>query len=303
MLQESIAALEIAPNGIYVDLTFGGGGHARTILAQLHKGKLFAFDQDPKAQEIATTINHKNFIFIPANARFMKQFLDFHEVYRVDGILADLGVSSYQIDTEARGFSIRWDGPIDMRMDPHSTLTAQHIIDHYTIPQLQKVLQNYGEIRNAYTLAKAITATRDTQPVRTTKALRRFLQKWAPKQKENRYYAQVFQALRIEVNNELEILKEILRQGTALLPPQGRFVLLSYHSLEDRLIKRFINTGNFEGVSEQDIYGHVMRPLKPLQKKPLLPSVAEIQKNNRARSAKLRVGIRTHHHMISNKVS
>jgi len=290
MLQESLEALAVKPQGTYVDLTFGGGGHARAILNQLKGGRLFAFDQDHAAAQVADQLPRKHFTFIKANARFMQQFLVFYGVRQVDGMLVDLGVSSYQIDTAARGFSTRFQGMLDMRMDQASSLTARAIINHYSAAQLQQLLQNYGEVRNARTLAQAIVATRRFQPMHTTEDLRRLLQRWAPRGRESKYYAQVFQALRIEVNDELGALRAILKQSVRLLRPGGRLVVLSYHSLEDRLVKYFLNTGNFEGRLRTDVFGNVLRPLEPVYKKAIKPSETEIRANNRARSARLRAG-------------
>ena len=290
MLQESLGALSIKPAGTYVDLTFGGGGHSQAILKQLSAGRLLAFDQDQAAAHVAQQLPSQHFTFIQANARFMQQFLAFHGVYQVEGILADLGVSAYQIDTADRGFSTRWEGVLDMRMDQASSLTAQEIVNTYSAAQLQLLLQNYGEVRNARTLAQAIVTTRASQPIRTTKDLRALLQRWAPRGREAKYYAQVFQALRIEVNDELRALQEILQQSVPLLKPGGRLVVLSYHSLEDRLVKYFLNTGNFAGELHQDVYGNVRRPFKPVYRKPITPAEEEVRANNSARSAKLRVG-------------
>jgi 16S rRNA (cytosine1402-N4)-methyltransferase len=290
LLTESLQALAVNPKGTYVDVTFGEGGHAKAILSQLQGGRLFAFDQDQAAAEIATQLPSKHFTFIKANARFAPQFLAFHGVRQVDGIIADLGVSSYQIDTAERGFSTRWDGALDMRMDQTSSLTAQEIVNSYASAQLQQLLQNYGEVHNARTLARAIVAARTAKPIHTTEDLRMLLQRWAPRGKEFKYYAQVFQALRIEVNDELGALKEILQHSIPLLQPCGRLVILSYHSLEDRLVKYFLNTGNFSGELRKDVYGNVLRPFKPIHRKPIKPSEREIQANNRARSARLRAG-------------
>ena len=291
MLQESLEALAVKPQGTYVDLTFGGGGHARAILNQLEGGRLFAFDQDQAVVPVADRLSNNNFTFIKANARFMQQFLVFHGVRQVDGILADLGVSSHQIDTAGRGFSTRFQGTLDMRMDQASRLTAQEIINHYSAAQLQQLLQNYGEVRNARTLAQAIVATRASQPIHTTEDLRRLLQRLAPRGREFKYYAQVFQAFRIEVNDELGALKVILQQSVDFLRPGGRLVVLSYHSLEDRLVKYFLNTGNFEGDLRTDVFGNALRPLAPVYRKAIKPSEKEIQANNRARSARLRAGV------------
>ncbi|MEM9417056.1 MAG: 16S rRNA (cytosine(1402)-N(4))-methyltransferase RsmH [Bacteroidota bacterium] len=290
MLRESLEALALQPTGTYVDLTFGSGGHSKAILAQLAGGRLLAFDQDEAAAQVAKQLSDPSFTFIQANARFMQQFLAFHGVQQVDGILADLGVSSYQIDTAERGFSTRWEGALDMRMDQTSSLTAQEVVNTYTAAQLQTVLQNYGEVRNARTVAQAIVAARGAQPIRTTQDLRAILQRWAPRGREAKYYAQVFQALRIEVNDELGALKALLKQSATLLKPSGRLVALSYHSLEDRLVKHFLKAGNFEGVLQKDVYGNVLRPFKPVHSKPITPTEEEVQTNNRARSAKLRVG-------------
>ena len=290
MLQESLAGLAIKPTGTYVDLTFGGGGHARAILEQLSGGKLLAFDQDEAAAQVSRQLSDPQFTFIQANARFMQQFLAFHGVQHVDGILADLGVSSYQIDTAERGFSTRWEGVLDMRMDQTSSLMAQEVVNTYTAAQLQAVFQNYGEVRNARTVAQAIVAARAAQPIRTTQDLRALLQRWVPRGREAKYYAQVFQALRIEVNDELGALKALLQQSASLLKPGGRLVVLSYHSLEDRPVKHFLKTGNFEGALQKDVYGNVLRPFKPVHSKPITPTEEEVQTNNRARSAKLRVG-------------
>lgn len=290
MLQESLEALAMDPKGTYVDLTFGEGGHAKAMLNQLEGGRVFAFDQDHAAAQVAGKLQSKYFTFIKANARFMQQFLAFHGVRKVDGILADLGVSSYQIDTAERGFSTRWKGVLDMRMDQASRLTAQEIVNNYAAAQLQQLLQNYGEVRNAFTLAQAIVTTRASKPIHTTEDLRMLLQRLVPRGREFKYYAQVFQALRIKVNDELGALKEILQQSVHLLRPGGRLVVLSYHSLEDRLVKHFLNTGNFEGELRKDVYGNVLRPFKPIYRKPIKASNKEIQANNRARSARLRAG-------------
>ncbi len=290
LLQESLEGLDINPQGTYVDLTFGGGGHAQAILERLSGGKLFAFDQDQAAAQVASELKSKRFTFIKANARFMQQFLAFYGVHQVDGIIADVGVSSHQIDTAERGFSTRFEGMLDMRMNQETTLTAHTIVNTYSETQLQLLLQNYGEVRNARTLARAIVAARAVQPINRTDELRAILQRFAPRGREFKYYAQVFQAFRIEVNDELGALKEILQQSTQTLKPQGRLVVLTYHSLEDRLVKHFLNTGNFEGELQQDVYGNVIRPLKPVYRKPITAPLAAIQANNRARSVRLRVG-------------
>jgi 16S rRNA (cytosine1402-N4)-methyltransferase len=292
MLQESLEALAIDPKGTYVDLTFGRGGHAKAVLSQLEGGRLFAFDQDQAAIKVAAQLPSESFTFIKANARFMRQFLAFHGVHQVDGILADLGVSSYQIDTAERGFSTRWKGVLDMRMDQESSLTAREIVNSYSASQLQQLLQNYGEVRNTRTLVQAILTHRTIKPIHTTEDLRMLLKRLAPRGREYKYYAQVFQSFRIEVNDELGALKELLQQSVSLLRPRGRLVVLSYHSLEDRLVKYFLNTGNFDGELHQDVYGNVLRPFRPIYKKPMKTSDKEIQANNRAKSARLRAGER-----------
>lgn len=291
LLQESLEALAIDPEGTYVDLTFGGGGHTQAILQQLQGGRLLAFDQDPAAAAVAQELVDARFTFIQANARFMQQFLTFHGVTSVDGILADLGVSSHQIDTAARGFSTRWEGMLDMRMNPESDLTAHDIVNTYTAEQLQQLFQDYGEVRNARTVAKAIVAARAVASIHTTQDLRNILRRWAPSGRAAKYYAKIFQALRIEVNDELGALKSILQQSTTCLKTHGRLVVLSYHSLEDRLVKQFLRVGNWDGELRKDVYGNLLRPFQPVYKKPVVPSEAEIAANSRARSAKLRAGI------------
>ncbi len=292
LLHESLAALAIDPAGTYVDLTFGGGGHARAVLDQLREGgRLLAFDQDPAAALVAARVRHPGFTFVQANARFVKQFLAFRQVGRVDGILADLGVSSYQIDTAARGFSTREEGVLDMRMNPATTLTAQVVVNTYSAAQLQWLLLHYGEVRNARTVARAIVAARAVQPICTTHDLCGVLRRWAPRGREAKFYAKVFQAFRIEVNDELGALRAVLQQSVGLLRPGGRLVVLSYHSLEDRLVKYFLRAGNFEGVVQRDVYGRVVRPFSPVCRKPMVPSAQELVANPRARSAKLRAGV------------
>lgn len=290
MLEESLHALNMHEGGTYIDLTFGGGGHTKAMLQRITTGSVFAFDQDQAAAQAASSIAHERFTFIKANARFMTQFLAFYGVHQVDGILADLGVSSHQLDTADRGFAARLQGVLDMRMDQANDLTAQIIINDYTAVQLKRLLQHYGEIPNASKLSKAIVDARVVAPLRTTNDLKNVLHRWAPRGKEFKYYAKVFQALRIEVNDELGALKQILQQSIQLLRPGGKLVVLSYHSLEDRLVKRFLNMGNFEGVIHQDIYGNLLRPLRPMYRKPLKPSAKEIESNPRARSARLRAG-------------
>lgn len=292
MLKESIAGLAINPTGMYVDITFGGGGHSQAILNHLTTGKLFAFDQDADAAAIAATIHHPAFIFIQANARFLQRFLAFHQVQQIDGLLADLGMSSHQIDTAERGFSTRLAGPLDMRMDQNSTLTASHLVNTYTWEQLAHVLRTYGELRAAPAIAKALLSARAKEPITTTQVLKDIVFPFAPPRQHAKFLAQVFQALRMEVNDELGALQSWLAQSKQLLKPGGRLVVISYHSLEDRLVKRFIKTGNFEGNLQKDFYGNPLQPFVPGFNKVIVPTEKEILANPRSRSAKLRVGVR-----------
>jgi 16S rRNA (cytosine1402-N4)-methyltransferase len=290
MLIESIRELNIDPKGIYVDLTFGGGGHAKAILKQLNdKGHLYAFDHDSEAMKQSQGIGNQNFTFFKSNACYLKYFLKFYEIEKVDGIFADLGTSSHQIDTPERGFSTRYNGPLDMRMNQNLDLSAHTVVNKYTYNQLQHILSLYGEIANASAVASAIIEHRICCRIDTTEELCGLLNRFTSIHKRNKYYAQVFQALRIEVNQELDVLQSILMQSIELLKPKGRLVMISYHSLEDRLVKRFMNTGSSAIEPDKDIYGNITRPLHPLYKKPLEPSNEEIEKNSRARSAKMRV--------------
>lgn len=292
LLTESIDALQIRPDGIYVDLTFGGGGHSMAILEHLKEGKLFAFDQDPDAEENAKRITSHAFTFIRSNFKFVDKFLKLHGVKQVDGILADLGVSSHQIDTPERGFSTRFDGMLDMRMDKSAGKSAYQVINKYAEEDLHKIFGMYGEIRNAKTLAAAIVKTRTEKSIKTNDDLKAILNELAPRNREFKYFAQAFQALRIEVNEELEVLKEMLVRCVNVLKPGGRLVVLSYHSLEDRLVKNYINKGKFSGEVEKDLYGNEIKPLKAITRKPILADAREIEENNRARSAKMRVAER-----------
>ncbi|MCS6821075.1 MAG: 16S rRNA (cytosine(1402)-N(4))-methyltransferase RsmH [Microscillaceae bacterium] len=290
LLKECIEGLAIKPNGIYVDLTFGGGGHSKAILELLNEnGKLFAFDQDAEAKQNTLSFPKEQFQFIQANFRYFRKYLKFYGVSEVDGILADLGVSSHQINTPERGFSIRFEGNLDMRMDRNQALTAKEIIQTYSEQNLHKILGMYGEIKNAKTLAQLLVRERLNKPINTTQDLIQVLQKTAPKNAQNKYYAQVFQALRIEVNDELKALEEMLLDVPQVLKPKGRLVVLSYHSLEDRLVKNFIHKGKFYGEIEKDIYGNYTLPLKAINKKPIEASAEEVLQNKRARSAKLRI--------------
>lgn len=287
LLKESVDGLGIKPDGVYVDVTFGGGGHSAEILKRLDNGKLIAFDQDPEAQKNA--LNDPRFKLVDQNFRYMKNWLRLLGVRQVDGILADLGVSSHQFDSTTRGFSIRFDAPLDMRMDMQRPLTAAQIVNNYEEDQLTSILRQYGEVDQARSIARSIMAAR---PLTTSMDLRNAIQRFLQRGKEHKLLAQVFQALRIEVNGELDVLKDFLNQSIEVLNPGGRLSIISYHSLEDRLVKDFMKTGNFEGEPEKDFFGNLIRPLKPLQSKPIVPTEEEIEKNNRARSAKLRIAER-----------
>ena len=287
LLNESVDGLNIQPNGIYVDATFGGGGHSRTILEKLKNGKLFAFDQD--ADVILNKIEDQRFVLIDQNFRFMKQFLRLKGVRKVDGILADLGVSSYQFDTAKRGFSIRKDGPLDMRMNHSQSLTAKAVINDYDLNDLVRIFKNYGELRNAYSIAQQIVKARQSSEIETTEQLKAVVDYLIPSHKRNKILAQLFQAIRIEVNDELKALKELLEQSVELLKEGGRISVISYHSLEDRLVKNIIRSGNFDGHIEKDFFGNKKVVLKALNKKPIVASPEEILKNPRSRSAKLRI--------------
>mgnify|MGYP003625568794 FL=1 len=287
LLKESVDALAIKQDGVYVDVTFGGGGHSREILKRLGaKGKLYAFDQDPDALE--NIIDDERFVLIPENFRFISRFLRFHGVRKVDGVLADLGVSSHQFDEAERGFSTRFDGDLDMRMNQKSKTSAKEIINTYTEEKLAEILFLYGELRNSRNIAKTIVEERAKEKIDTSFQLKSVLKKYLPNAKEHKILAQIFQAIRIEVNEELEVLKEFLNQMPTLLTDEGRLSVISYHSLEDRLVKRFISTGLFSGELEKDVFGNTDEPLKRVGKL-IIPSSEEIKMNNRSRSAKLRI--------------
>ena len=287
LLFESVDGLNIKPNGVYVDVTFGGGGHSREILNRLGaQGKLFAFDQDKDA--LLNEIDDDRFTLIPENFRFLQRFLRLHGIKSVDGILADLGVSSHQFDSAQRGFSTRFDADLDMRMNTDESISAFEVINDYKEEELSQVFFQYGELRNSRALAKEIVLARMESPIRTSFQLKEVLRKFLPKPKEHKILAQIFQAVRIEVNQEMQVLKEFLMQIPELLNENGRLSIISYHSLEDRLAKRFIQFGIFEGEPEKDFYGNMSVPLKKVGKL-ILPSVQEIKINNRARSAKLRI--------------
>jgi 16S rRNA (cytosine1402-N4)-methyltransferase len=287
LLFESVDGLNIKPDGIYVDVTFGGGGHSKEILKRLGaKGKLFAFDQDKDA--LQNDIEDDRFTLIPENFRLIRRFLRLHGVKSVDGILADLGVSSHQFDSAQRGFSTRFDADLDMRMNTDDSVSAFEVINEYKEEELSQVLYQYGELRNSRALAREIVSARSIALIRTSFQLKEVLKKFLPKPKEHKILAQIFQAIRIEVNQEIQALKEFLLQTPELLNEKGRLSIISYHSLEDRLVKRFMQFGLFEGEPEKDFYGNMSVPFKKVGKL-ILPSAQEIKMNNRARSAKLRI--------------
>jgi 16S rRNA (cytosine1402-N4)-methyltransferase len=291
MIQECMNGLAIIPKGTYVDVTFGGGGHSRAILHHLApEGKLIAFDQDPDAQSNLPDDNR--LIFIDQNFRYLKNNCRLHGVIHVDGILADLGVSSHQFNQAERGFSTRFDADLDMRMNPSSSLTAKEIVNTYSEDRLHKLFGIYGEVQNAKTLAKTIIVSRLNKHIETSSQFKQAIANCIPKGKENKYLAQVFQALRIEVNQELEALQKFLEQAAQLLKPGGHLLVMSYHSLEDRLVKNFITKGKFKGELEKDFFGNPIKPLEAVNRRAITASEEEIKKNKRARSAKLRVAIK-----------
>ena len=291
LLNESVDALNIKPDGTYVDVTFGGGGHSRHIMKFLGEGgRLFAFDQDEDAAK--NVIDDSRFTFIQQNFRYMKNFLQLYCGGKVDGILADLGVSSYQFDTPEKGFSTRFNGRLDMRMNQNAAVDASSVVNTYDVSSLASVFSRYGELRNAMAIADAITMAREVSPIETTDDLKAAVARFLPRGSENKVLAQIFQALRIEVNEEMKVLEAFLGQCADVLNPGGRLVVLSYHSLEDRLVKNFMKTGNAEGNLEKDFFGNQLTPYKLMTSKPIVPSDEEIQLNSRARSAKLRVAER-----------
>lgn len=287
LLHPTVDGLNIKPDGIYVDVTFGGGGHSKEILRRLGpNGKLFAFDQDEDA--LANALPDERFTLINENFRFIKRFLRFHGVKSVDGILADLGVSSHQFDVPERGFSTRFDAELDMRMSQKNDLNAYRVVNEYEEQDLRRVFFDYGELKNAPVLARTIVEAREKYPIKTTDELKDVLAKYLPERVKNKILAQIYQAIRIEVNQEMDVLKEFIEQSLEILNPGGRFSVISYHSLEDRLVKRFIKNGMFEGEPERDFYGNFSVPFKTIGKL-IVPDEAEIKINNRARSAKLRI--------------
>ncbi|MGP1446369.1 MAG: 16S rRNA (cytosine(1402)-N(4))-methyltransferase RsmH [Candidatus Limimorpha sp.] len=290
MLNACIEGLQINPEGTYADVTFGGGGHSRAILAKLTTGHLYAFDQDEDAA--GNVIDDERFTFIPQNFSYFKNFIQLYHGAKIDGIIADLGVSSHQFDTPEKGFSTRFDGRLDMRMNQSNPVDAAQIVNSYDTEALAGVLRKYGELQNAYALAEEIVAARNAAPIETTTALREAVQGRLPKGKENKTLAQIFQALRIEVNQELEALTTFLTQCPDTLKQGGRLVVMSYHSLEDRLVKNFMKTGNADGKEEKDFFGNLLTPYKIITRKPIVPTDEEIMTNSRARSAKLRIAER-----------
>ncbi|WP_202393890.1 16S rRNA (cytosine(1402)-N(4))-methyltransferase RsmH [Flavobacterium sp. HBTb2-11-1] len=287
LLHPTVDGLNIKPDGVYVDVTFGGGGHSKEILRRLGpNGRLFAFDQDEDA--LANALPDERFTLINENFRFIKRFLRFHGVKAVDGILADLGVSSHQFDVPERGFSTRFDAELDMRMSQRNDLNAYRVVNEYEEQDLRRVFFDYGELKNAPVLARTIVEARKDYPIKTTEELKEVLKRFLPEKVRNKVLAQIYQAIRIEVNQEMDVLKEFIEQSLEILKPGGRFSVISYHSLEDRLVKRFIKNGMFEGEPERDFFGNFSVPFKTIGKL-IVPDHEEIKMNNRARSAKLRV--------------
>ncbi len=287
LLRESIDGLCIKPEGIFVDVTFGGGGHSKEILKLLNTGHLYAFDQDPDS--LINDLKDDRFTLVNQNFIYLKNYLRFYGVNQIDGLLADLGVSSHQFDKAERGFSIRQEGILDLRMNPLQSLSAKEIVNTYDETKLKEIFQLYGELPNASKLASVICMHRKQEEISTTFDLKKVVEKCIPRNMENKFLAMLFQALRIEVNQELEALKSLLQQTVEILKPGGRMVFISYHSLEDRLVKNFIKAGNFEGNLEKDFYGNPLTPLKSITRKPITPSQEELAINNRSRSAKLRI--------------
>ncbi len=287
LLAESVDGLEIKANGDYVDVTFGGGGHSREIFSRLETGRLFAFDQDEDAA--ANVIHDERFFFIRHNFKYIRNFLRYYNIEQVDGILADLGVSSHDFDVAERGFSFRFDGDLDMRMNRDSMQSAADIVNTFAEDQLRTMFREYGEIDNAGRLAKQLVSARNAKPVKTIEQFKEAIAPCVPKFQESKYLAKVFQALRIETNKEMDVLHEFLEQSIQLLKPGGRLVVITYHSLEDRMVKNFIKSGDFSGKQEKDFFGNVESPLVAINRKVIVPNEEEIERNPRARSAKLRI--------------
>lgn len=292
MLKQCVEALQIKPDGIYVDATFGGGGHSAEILKHLETGRLIAFDQDDDARIEAEKIRERSFTFCQANFMHLKRYLKLNGVTEVNGVLADLGVSSHQIDSPERGFSTRFDGPLDMRMDQTVSHTAATVLNTYQEGQLHRIFGMYGELKNARTVARLIVQQRVQKEFERTEDLKNALKNVAPRGKENKYFAQVFQALRIEVNDEMKALENFLHQCGEVIGPSGRLVVMSYHSLEDRMVKNYIQKGKVFGEVDKDLYGNMLKPFEAVNRKPVEASEEEIAANNRARSARLRVAIK-----------
>lgn len=287
LLNESVNGLEIKADGDYVDVTFGGGGHSREIFSRLKTGRLFAFDQD---EDAAVNMIHDNrFFFIRHNFKYIRNFLKYYEVEQVDGILADLGVSSHDFDVAERGFSFRFDGDLDMRMNRDSSQCAADIVNTLTEDQLRTMFREYGEIDNAGRLAKQLVSVRNARPIKTIEQFKEAIAPCVPKFQDSKYLAKVFQALRIETNHEMDVLHDFLEQSIELLKPGGRLVVITYHSLEDRMVKNFIRSGDLSGKQEKDFFGNVESPLTAVNRKVIVPSEEEIERNPRARSAKLRI--------------
>ena len=288
LLHETIEGLNLQSDGIYVDVTFGGGGHSKEILNKIGpKGKLFGFDQD--ADAIQNIVDDKRFTFVRSNFKYMKNFMRFHGVEKVDGILADLGVSSHHFDEAGRGFSFRFDGALDMRMNTESKVTAASILNSYSEEDLANVFYLYGELHNSRKIARTIAQARAKEPIEKIFQFIEILKPYFGREKEKKDMARVFQALRIEVNQEMEVLRELLEQSLEILKPGGRIAILTYHSLEDRLVKNYFKSGNFEGKLEKDFYGNIIAPLKPVNNKVITATNEEVERNPRARSAKLRI--------------
>ncbi len=297
MLKESIDGLAIKSAGLYVDVTYGGGGHARAILENLGtEGRLLAFDQDSDA--LSNVPEDERFTFVNQNFNYLTNFLRLYKAFPVDGILADLGVSSHQLDAAERGFSTRFDAALDLRMNRNAGLTARQVINQYSQEELTRVFRDFGELPNAWKLALTLIDAREKQEIITTDQLKEVLLRFTRKGQENKFYARVFQALRIEVNGELDALKSMLQQSIKSLKPGGRLVVLSYHSLEDRLVKHFMRSGNFEDATEKDFYGNVLSPFRVINRKAITASEDEIENNPRARSARLRIAERTDYEHI-----
>jgi len=288
MLHESVDGLDIKKDGIYVDVTYGGGGHSKEILKRLgDKGRLIAFDQDADVE--GNVVNDERLVMVPQNFRYLKNYLKMYGIPQIDGLLADLGVSSHQFDVGERGFSIRFDGPLDMRMSKSNLVTAAKVVNEYSEEDLVRLFREYGEINNAKKLVFEIVSKRMGSKFKTTTDLIEVAEKLVPGKMKNKYLAQVFQALRIEVNSELEVLKDLLVQSKDVLKPSGRLVVITYHSLEDRLVKNFLKKGSFSGELEKDFFGNQLVDFKLITRKPVTPSNEELKLNNRARSAKLRI--------------